>query len=191
MSNGEAKALGLLGGNAPGVDGYVGFLNTAPYTFDPSNRAVVGEYDFMGLAEHEISEVMGRYGLGQNGASSGRYSPIDLFRYTSSGVLDVVPENGDYFSINGGAIAINTFNGTGGGDLSDWSGATPDSYNAFLTRGARLDVSSGDITEMDVIGYDAAVPEPPTLTLVGIAVGMLLFVRRIEPAAKIAERLVE
>ncbi len=139
MSNAEAKALGLLAGNATGIDGYVGFLNTAPYTFDPNNRAVPGDYDFIGLAEHEISEVMGRYGLGQNGASSGRYSPIDLFRYTSPGVLDVAPENGAYFSISGGTAVINTFNGIGGGDLSDWSGATLDSYNAFLTRGAQLE----------------------------------------------------
>ena len=45
MSDAEAKALGLRAGNAAGVDGYVGFLNTAPYTFDPSNRAVAGEFD--------------------------------------------------------------------------------------------------------------------------------------------------
>jgi hypothetical protein len=184
MSDAEAKALGLRPGNAPGVDGYVGFLNTAPYTFDPNNRAVAGEYDFIGLAEHEISEVMGRYGLGQNGASSGRYSPIDLFRYTSPGVLEFAPGSGGYFSINGGTTAINTFNGTGGGDLSDWAGATLDSYNAFLTRGAELDVSLGDLNEMDVIGYDAAVPEPPTLTLVGLATGALLLLRWMAPAAE-------
>jgi hypothetical protein len=184
MSDAEAKALGLRAGNAPGVDGFVGFLNTAPYTFDPNNRAVAGEFDFIGLAEHEIGEVMGRYGLGQNGASSGRYSPIDLFRYTSPGVLDVAPENGDYFSINGGTTPINIFNGTGGGDLSDWSGATLDSYNAFLTRGAELDVSSGDIAEMDAIGYDATVPEPPTLTLVGLATGAFLLLKRMALAAE-------
>lgn len=185
MSDAEAKALGLRAGNAPGVDGYVGFLDTAPYTFDPNNRAVAGEFDFIGLAEHEISEVMGRYGLGQNGASSGRYSPIDLFRYTSPGVLDIAPENGDYFSINGGTTPINIFNGTGGGDLSDWSGATRDSYNAFLTPGVELDVSSGDISEMDVIGYDAAaVPEPPTLTLVGLATGAFLLLKRMALASE-------
>jgi hypothetical protein len=128
---------------------------------------------------------MGRYGLGQNGASSGRYSPIDLFRYTSPGVLDVAPENGDYFSINGGTTPINIFNGTSGGDLSDWSGATLDSYNAFLTRGAKLEVSSGDIAEMDAIGYDAStVPEPPTLTLVGLAIGAFLLLKKRALAAE-------
>jgi hypothetical protein len=72
MSNAEAKALGLFAGNAPGIDGYVGLSNTAPYTFDPGNRSAAGKYDFIGLAEHEISEVMGRHGITENGAASGR-----------------------------------------------------------------------------------------------------------------------
>jgi hypothetical protein len=158
MSFAEAKALGLKAGDAPGLDGSVGFNNTAAFTFDPNNRAVPNEVDFIGIAEHEISEVMGRYGLGQNFRPSGRYSPIDFFRYSSPGMLDLVPANGAYFSINGGTTVINTFNGTGGGDLSDWAGATPDSYNAFVSGGVKLPVSAGDITEMDVIGYDVLLP---------------------------------
>jgi hypothetical protein len=178
MSNAEAKALGLLAGNAPGIDGWVGFDSTASYTFDPNNRAVAGEFDFIGLAEHEITEVMGRYGLGQNGAASGRYSPLDLFRYTSPGVLDLTPENGAYFSIDGGQTAINTFNGTGGGDLSDWSGATLDSFNHSLTIGKELDISPGDITEMDVIGYNLATPEPTTFALFGFGVAVVIVLRK-------------
>ena len=165
MATAEAKTLGLLAGNAAGLDGFVGFSSTASYTFDSNNRAVAGEYDFIGLASHEISEVMGRYGLGQNGVSSGRYSPIDLFRYFSPGVRDLVPANGAYFSINGGATVINTFNGTGGGDLSDWAGLTLDSYNHSLSVGNELDTSVGDIIEMDVIGYNTAVPEPSTFVV--------------------------
>ena len=156
MSLAEAKALGLKDANAPGLDAFVGFNSAAAFTFDPNNRAVPNEVDFIGIAEHEISEIMGRYGLGQNFRPSGRYSPIDFFRYSSPGVLDLVPANGAYFSIDGGTTVINTFNGTGGGDLSDWAGATSDSYNAFVTGGVKLPVSAGDITEMDVIGYDLA-----------------------------------
>ena len=101
---------------------------------------------------------MGRFGQTQNGAASGRYGPIDMFRYSSQGVLDLVPANGAYFSIDGGATVINTFNGPGVGDLSDWAGATPDSYNALVTSGVQLPVTSGDLTVMDVIGYDVLVP---------------------------------
>jgi hypothetical protein len=170
MANAEAKALGLLAGNATGIDGYVGFDATASYTFDPANRAVAGKYDFFGLASHEITEIMGRYGLGQNGASSGRYSPIDVFRYLSPGVLDLVKTNGAYFSINGGVTVINTFNGTGGGDLSDWLGSTFDSYNVDLTLGREMAISAGDLTEMDVLGYDR-VFGPPLLAIASAGPG--------------------
>ena len=164
MSNGEAKALGLLAGNAVGTDGFVGFNSTAAWTFDPNNRAVAGKFDFIGVALHEITEVMGRYGLTQNGAASGRYSPIDLFRYTSAGNLALTPVNGTYFSIDAGTTPIHTYNGTGGGDLSDWSGATNDSFNASGNSGVVNPMSADDIQLMDVIGYNL-VPEPSTLAL--------------------------
>jgi hypothetical protein len=155
----EAKALGLLASNAPALDGFVGFSKTASFTFDPNNRAATGKYDFIGAAEHEISEVMGRYGMGQNSGQLGRYSPIDDFRYASPGTLDLVPMNGAYFSIDGGMTAIHTFNGPGGGDLGDWlKGAIADSYDAGPTLGSEMRVAAGDVTLMDVIGYDAAVP---------------------------------
>jgi hypothetical protein len=181
MANAEAKALGLLAGNATGIDGFVGFSSTAAFTYDPNNRAVAGKFDFIGTALHEITEVMGRYGLSQNGASSGRYSPIDLFRYTSPGNLALNPVNGTYFSIDGGNTTINTFNGTGGGDLSDWSGATADSFNAFSNSGVLNPFSAGDIKLMDAIGYDlipSAVPEPSSLTMLASAAVLGLCVRR-------------
>ncbi len=160
MAFAEAKALGLLAANSPTLDGFVGFSTTAPFTFYPNNRAVAGKYDFIGVAEHEISEVMGRYGMGQNSGQLGRYSPIDDFRYASPGTLDLLPMKGAYFSIDGGTTAINTFNGPGGGDLADWSGATVDSYNVGPTIGVKNAVSAGDVTLMDVIGYDVAAPHP-------------------------------
>ena len=146
----------------PALDGFVGFSSSAPFTFDTNNRAVAGENDFIGAAEHEISEVMGRYGIGQNAGTLGRYSPIDLFRYASPGMLDLAPANGAYFSIDGGNTVIHTFNGPNGGDLSDWlKGAIADSYDAGPTLGSEMTVSAGDVTLMDVIGYDAAGPPVP------------------------------
>src|SRR5262249_23510179 len=76
----------------------------------------------------------------------------------SPGTLDLVPMNGAYFSIDGGITVINTFNGPGGGDLSDWVGTTIDSYNAGPSIGVKMPVSAGDIIVMDVIGYDANGP---------------------------------
>ena len=184
MSNAEAKALGFLAGNAPGSDGFVGFSSTASWTFDPNNRAVPGAFDFIGVASHEITEIMGRYGFGQNGSGS-RDSPIDLYRFLSAGVHDFTPARGaanaNYFSINGGLTAINSFNVASTGDLSDWAGATADSFNAFSNSGVRNDVSVGDLTQMDVLGYDRAVnavPEPATMTLVGFGLSLVQLARR-------------
>jgi hypothetical protein len=186
MSNAQAKALGLLAGSATGTDGYVGFNSTTAYTFDPANRAFGGKIDFIGVALHEITEVMGRYGLTQNGAASGRYSPIDMFRYLSPGTLDITPASHTYFSIDGGQTNVNTFNDINSGDLSDWQGLTADAFNAFITSGIELPFTSGDITVMDVIGYDLAAPEPSSfmLTLSGIALLLCQHHRRVSLPAR-------
>jgi ribosomal protein L18 len=51
----EAKALGLRIANNPSTDGTVTIGAGYSFRFDPNNRAVPGKYDFIGIAEHEIS----------------------------------------------------------------------------------------------------------------------------------------
>ena len=50
------------------------------------------------------------------------YTPLDLFRYTSSGVRDLTTGSAAaYFSINGGATNLGVYNNPlYGGDASDW-----------------------------------------------------------------------
>lgn len=175
MARGEAKALGLLAGDdtnkhpTTGLsrpDCYVGFTSTTIYTFDPANRAVAGKYDFIGMAGHEISESIGRFGQGQTGIT-GYYAPLDLFRYLAPGTRDLAISSGAYFSIDGGNTVISTFNGSGVGDQNDWAGSTLDSYNFAYYEGQQYDFSPGDLVEMDAIGYDA-VPEPAGLSLLAL-----------------------
>ncbi len=71
----EAKALGLRAANDGATDGTITLGTGNTYTFDPNNRAVAGAYDFIGVAEHEISEVMGRIGILGNDLGTG--FPLD------------------------------------------------------------------------------------------------------------------
>jgi hypothetical protein len=152
MATAEAKALGLF--NGTGTDGFVGFASAARWTFDPNNRAVSGAYDFFGVAEHELSEILGR--TADLGSFYSASEPLDLFRYSGPNTRALTPGNGQYFSIDGGVTNLDTFNGTAGGDYGDWAGYTIDAFNAAARSGVLLPISSADITALDVIGYDVS-----------------------------------
>ena len=153
LSEGEQKALGLIAGNSNETDGYVGLNNADSFTYDPSNRAVAGEFDAIGDIEHEISEVMGRVqALGENFGPN-VYEPLDLFRYSSSGIRDLTYGDG-YFSIDGTNLLMQYNNPNSGGDPADWLPAIKgDSYGTDYEGLASL-VSPTDLREMNIIGYD-------------------------------------
>jgi len=182
VNTANAKALGLNTGGAPS-DGGIGFDSTATWTFDPTNRAVTGAYDFIGVAMHEISEVMGRSSslvptcTGGNACSE---SLLDLFRYTAPGQLDLAGTNA-YLSIDGGKSQINTFNGNQViGDLGDWSASPEDAYNYSAGTNQLLNISAGDNTELTALGYTLAapVPVPDSFILLLSALGLTVLIAR-------------
>jgi hypothetical protein len=174
----EAKALKILGlsANDTNNDGAVMFATPSAdtaYTFDPTNRAVAGEFDFIGVAEHEISEVLGRaYSLNLNGS----YIPYDLFRFTN-GVRSFNPnDNNVYFSIDNGVTVQKYFNSDPSGDIQDWVSSTPeDSFDAFVNSGQQLLISPADITALDILGYNLRKIPSPHLTGVALAGGGFQF----------------
>jgi hypothetical protein len=157
-------------------DGSIGFADDVSYTFDPTNRAVAGEFDFIGVAEHEISEVLGRatYGLDV----STNYMPYDLFRFTNSGArnFDAYATNA-YFSVNNGATALKNFNPYyNGGDIQDWTMSTPeDSFDAFVMAGHQLVISEADMTALDILGYNSPKIPSPHLTGLTLTNGAVWF----------------
>jgi hypothetical protein len=163
----QAKALGAIPANNPGTDGTITFGSGFTYTFSPTDRAVAGAYDFIGVAEHEISEVMGRIGLlGASVGGAPGYGVLDLFGYTSAGSPNLNARvSGAYFSIDGGRTKLKIYNdASNGGDAKDWAnGQGNDSYNAFGAPGVEENITPVDIQELDVIGYSLVTPEPSFL----------------------------
>ncbi len=142
FADAQAKALGVRSANNSSTDGTITFGDEYPYTFDPNNRAVSGSFDLIGIAEHEITEVMGR--VGDANISGGNFGVLDLFGYqfgpggTGIGVLNVAQnQDNNYFCIDGGVTPLKLYNNhSDGGDDKDSAPGTDDSFDSNISSGA-------------------------------------------------------
>jgi ELWxxDGT repeat protein len=169
----QQRALGLIsptGGTKANPDAYVGFSST-PNIFSYAPNASPPAPDqtyFVGVVEHEFSEVMGRLSFtNTNGLS---YSVMDLYRYSSAdGTRQLGAGSPAYFSIDNGATPLDYWNNVTldpTGDFGDWAatgpgGATdhPTGPDAYLDRSPAEQingVTATDLTLMSVLGWNVA-----------------------------------
>ncbi len=161
LTSAEAKAMGLVGASSA-VDGYIGLTSSSLLSFvTPGQTVPSSQYDAVGVAAHEISEVMGRLGMQGQSLSTYRdvYTPLDVFRYSSANTPDIHPTTG-YFSLNDGKTNLGTYNNpANGGDASDWASLstdTRDAYDAFDNPGVTTQVTANDLLEVASLGYQVA-----------------------------------
>lgn len=157
VARAQAKALGLRPDDMVN-DGIFNFGGGQKWTYDPNNRNVAGKFDFIGVAMHEYSEIMGRTSvMGDTlGTGTPQYCAYDLFHYTGAGARGFGNGAGRFFSFNNGTSLLIAFNNNAanGGDLQDWAGPAPDPFNAAGPPGEQDDMTPVDLQVMDVIGYD-------------------------------------
>ncbi len=156
ITSAETKAMGYVNPTSTSLDGYVGFSSSYPMYYGTAGTPPANQYDLFSVAEHELTEVMGRIGVegaSMNGAAT--YTPLDLYHYSAPGRLTRAG-NGGYFSIDNGGTGLGAYNNAAanGGDIADWaSSVANNSFDAFIAPGAAGALTSNDVLETAALGY--------------------------------------
>ncbi|MGS0753672.1 NF038122 family metalloprotease [Roseateles sp. GG27B] len=199
LTTANAKALGYTTGtSAANADANITFATGFANSFSYTGAAVTGKTDFVTVAEHEIGHALGfvsgvdtvdycagaanACGLSSSGLENyAVYSPLDLFRYSAAGVLDLRVGGSPYFSIDGGATSIESFStGSSAHGGNDWQASHFGTNHINLMRpfigtGQAYGATASDMAAFDAIGWDVAVavPEPQTYALMLLGLGFI------------------
>lgn len=180
-------------------DGFIQFNSSFAFDFDRSNGITSGQFDFIGIAAHEIGHTLGFVsGVDTLDSSPGFaedaytvVTTLDLFRTSTAsaalGAIDFTASNtAKVFSLTGAASGTLLFsNGISFGDgrqASHWKdGLGLGMMDPTASTGELLVIGANDRLALDAIGWNvSAVPEPgrPTLLALGLAVLCVAWRRR-------------
>jgi hypothetical protein len=179
-ANAEALGISLAGvvSSASNPDGTV-YLDLPVMNLSRSNTPTNAQYDLETISMHEIDEVLGLSSTLDQGLPAPYntyYSPLDLFRYNSSGQRSMSTSSSAWFEITPGT-KVQQFNSASGLSYGEWKNTSGhvQVQDVTATAGTADEVNLGpnEIEALDAIGYDTlptATPEPSTWLLFGAGI---------------------
>ena len=151
VTNAESKALGMMSANGTGIDGSIGLSSSTAFSY--TGQVSTGQYDAIGTFEYEISAEMGRISSLGEEYGKGVYTPMDLFRYSSSGAHQAVAGKAAYFSIDGGKTNLARYDTTSA-DPATWASSVLADAFGYAHAGVADHVSAFDFASLAVLGYN-------------------------------------
>jgi hypothetical protein len=165
--------------NYASADAAITFSSNFAFDFNPTNGISAGQYDFIGVAIHEIGHALGftsgvdsydvRTGPSGPNATSGSLegfvvaSQLDLFRYSAADVMDwSTSANDKFFSIDRGVsqlfgdsrMSLGRYNGDGR-QASHFKDGAACTGQLGVMDPTFCSGTLGEITALDLAAFDA------------------------------------
>ena len=178
-------------------DASITFSSDFDFDFDRSDGITAGQFDFVGVAAHEIGHALGFNSIVDSIDANALTTPLDastidptasdLFRFSANGVRDISAGTAAFFSIDNGLTSIgalstgvNTGNGRQASHWLDNQGLGL--MDPTLSAGELGVISLNDLQALDVMGWSigqfSAVPEPSAATVIVGLISLFVVSRR-------------